>query len=314
MMSEILLSICIPTYNRAEYLKKSIESIVYQEEFKNKQVEIVIADNASTDDTENIVRQYASQFDNLFYYRNDKNIHNDNFPFVLSKGNGKLRRLCNDTLCFENGALKYMCRIIKKYELTKPFLCWLGENNENNEEVNFRNGMRTASYRITSIACFSIWDSECANIESDTFGAELLLWQVRKMLELASRKDEMVLINKKLTCTQMVYKKNIDYGLYHVFYENYFKLLDPYFEIGKLSFDDKDYLEKDLLLNFFVNWCAQWKLQNTKLQYSKTEDLCACIYQQFHKKSYWKKYKKKFNRLYIKLKIKGIFKKLLARG
>lgn len=314
-MSKPLLSICIPTYNRAEYLKKSIESIICQNEFINKQIEIVIVDNASTDKTEDVVKHYVEQYDNVIYYRNKRNIGNDNFPFVLSKGNGLLRRLCNDTLCFEAGALKLICDIVKKYERIKPYICWLGAKDRPDiEELNFSDGIKTASFWITSIACFSIWDNECDGIETDTYGAELLLWQVRKTLELSSEKDNVVLINKTLTSTQNVYKKNISYGLYHVFYENYFTLLSPYFENGKLKEEDRDYLEKDLLLNFFPEWCVKWKLQNTTLQYSKTEDLCASVYQQYHSKPYWKEYNKKCNRIYWKLWIKSIVKKILGRG
>lgn len=314
-MDKPLLSICIPTYNRAEYLKNSIESIICQDEFKNKQVEIVIADNASTDNTESVARPYAQRYGNIFYYRNEKNINNDNFPFVLSKGNGILRRLCNDTLCFEAGALKYICDVVRKYEQTKPYICWLGSKGRPDiERMNFSKGIKTASYWITAIACFSIWDNECDGIEKDTYGTELMLWQVRKTLELSAEKDNMVLINKALTSTQNVYKKDVSYGLYHVFFENYFTLLNPYFESGKLTEDDKNYLEKDLLLNFFLDWCVKWKLQNTTLQYSKTEDLCVKVYQQYHMKPYWKEYEKKFNQAYWRLKIKGRVKKILGRG
>ena len=314
-MNKPLLSICIPTYNRAEYLKNSIESIICQDEFKNKQVEIVIADNASTDNTESVARPYAQRYENIFYYRNEKNINNDNFPFVLSRGNGILRRLCNDTLCFEAGALKYICDVVRKYAQTKPYICWLGSKGRSDiERMNFSKGIKTASYWITAIACFSIWDNECDGIEKDTYGTELMMWQVRKTLELSAEKDNMVLINKALTSTQNVYKKDVSYGLYHVFFENYFTLLNPYFESGKLTEDDKNYLEKDLLLNFFLDWCVKWKLQNTTLQYSKTEDLCVKVYQQYHMKPYWKEYEKKFNQAYWRLKIKGRVKKILGRG
>lgn len=314
-MTRPLLSICIPTYNRAEYLAKSIESIICQEEFKTKQVEIVISDNASTDNTEYVAKDYANKYENIYYYRNAENISNDNFPLVLSKGNGILRRLCNDTLCFETGSLHYICEIIKKYEKTKPFICWHGiKEHPEIEELDFKEGIKKISYWVTSIACFSIWENECIGIEKDTFGADLKLWQVRKMLELSCLKNKVVIINKKLTVTQMVQSKNISYGLYQVFYENYFILLDPYFANGKLTKEDKEFLEKDLLFNFFTDWCVQWKLQNTTLQYSKTEDLCECIYQQYHNKPYWNEYTKEFNRIYWKLKVKGTIKKILGRG
>ena len=313
-MEKPLLSICIPTYNRAEYLVKSIESIIDQEEFKLGQVEIVISDNASEDDTENVVKQYTNEYENIIYYRNTENIGNDNFPFVLSKGNGILRRLCNDTLCFKEGALKYICNIIKEYKKTKPFICWLGANSGFEiKELDFRNGIKAISYWITSIACFSIWDDECVGIEKDTYGAELLLWQVRKTLELSCEKDKVVIINKSLTITQSIHRKNISYGLFHVFYENYFKLLAPYFENGKLTVADKDYLEKDLLLNFFPAWCAKWKLQTASLQYSESEDLWGMIYQQFHDKTYWRVYLIKLYKVYWEIKVKEALKKFLKR-
>ena len=46
-----LVSICIPTYNRVEQLKITMESIMAQPEFREGKVEIVISDNASDDDT-----------------------------------------------------------------------------------------------------------------------------------------------------------------------------------------------------------------------------------------------------------------------
>jgi len=48
-----LLSICIPTYNRAEYLEEAIYNIVTDDAFCDK-VEIIISDNASTDNTKQV--------------------------------------------------------------------------------------------------------------------------------------------------------------------------------------------------------------------------------------------------------------------
>ena len=311
-MNKPLLSICIPTYNRAEYLKKSIESVICQEEFGLGNVEIVISDNLSTDDTEIVGREYSDRYPNIIYHRNDKNINNDNFPLVLSLGNGTLRRLCNDTLCFEKGSLKYICNIIMKFSEKKPFLCWCGLNKKSEiEELSFEEGVKEISYWITSIACFSIWDTECNDLENDTYGAELLLWQVRKSLELASKKGSMVLINKHLTYTQEVKGKNVSYGLYKVFYQNYFTLYDPYFESGRLSVEDKNFLEEDLLLRFFPAWCVKWKMQDSSLRYSKTEDLRDAIYKQYHDKPYWGRYKRIYNKIYITTKIKNVLKRII---
>lgn len=71
-----LLSICIPTYNREKYLKRLLDSIVTQNEFKNtKDVEIVISDNASTDWTKKMVANYIKVFwDKIKFFQNKENI------------------------------------------------------------------------------------------------------------------------------------------------------------------------------------------------------------------------------------------------
>ncbi len=53
-----LISICIPTYNRAELLKEALQSILKQ---KYKNYEIVIVDDGSTGDTEKVIREFNSQ-------------------------------------------------------------------------------------------------------------------------------------------------------------------------------------------------------------------------------------------------------------
>ena len=98
-MSKPLLSICIPTRNRAEYLEKSIDSLIRQEEFPH--VEVVILDNCSTDGTEKVDRGYQQKFNNIIYHRNTEDISDKNFPMVTMIAHGIYRKLFNDTALFE---------------------------------------------------------------------------------------------------------------------------------------------------------------------------------------------------------------------
>jgi len=65
-----LVSICIPAYNTAKFLKESLDSIVNQT-YTNR--EIIVSNNASTDDTEKIVKKYVEKY-KIKYFKNDKNI------------------------------------------------------------------------------------------------------------------------------------------------------------------------------------------------------------------------------------------------
>ena len=64
-----IVSVCIPTYNRAPLLAQAIRSVLGQ---TLQDFELVISDNASTDDTESVVRSFNDP--RIRYVRNHKNL------------------------------------------------------------------------------------------------------------------------------------------------------------------------------------------------------------------------------------------------
>ena len=75
MMDNPLLSICIATYNRAQYLAQCLESFIYQaESLEEGLIEVLISDNCSTDNTSEIVEKYLGRFRFIRYFVNNENI------------------------------------------------------------------------------------------------------------------------------------------------------------------------------------------------------------------------------------------------
>jgi len=66
-----LVSICIPTFNRAQMVLRAIESCINQT-YKN--IEIVVSDSASADNTREVVLNYANRDSRIKYFRNETNI------------------------------------------------------------------------------------------------------------------------------------------------------------------------------------------------------------------------------------------------
>lgn len=111
MENRIILSICIPTYDRAEYLRQCVESIVKQ--FDNldvkNAVEIVISDNNSTDHTASVVREFAEKFDNIRYFRNEINIGFDlNVVNVVKQSTTKYCWYLGDDDVIVSGAILFI--------------------------------------------------------------------------------------------------------------------------------------------------------------------------------------------------------------
>ena len=90
-----LLSICIPTYNRANLLR---ETLAHLREVCSENVEIVISDNCSGDDTQDAIRSFASRFAHFRTIRQTENRGGIvNFSAALSGASGKyLYPLCDD--------------------------------------------------------------------------------------------------------------------------------------------------------------------------------------------------------------------------
>lgn len=79
-----LVSIGMPVYNGESFLQEALDSLLAQT-FEN--FELIISDNASTDKTESICREYAAKDQRIRYYRNPLNIgcaQNFNRVFKLS--------------------------------------------------------------------------------------------------------------------------------------------------------------------------------------------------------------------------------------
>lgn len=83
---EIVVNIGMPVYNGENFIGEAIDSLIAQS-YKN--FEIIISDNASTDNTEVICREYAERDDRIRYVRQPSNIGAAaNFDFVLKQGQG----------------------------------------------------------------------------------------------------------------------------------------------------------------------------------------------------------------------------------
>lgn len=85
-MNEPRVSIGMPVYNGANYLRSALDSLL-QQDFTD--FELIISDNASTDETALICQEYAAKDKRIQYSRNESNIgaaRNYNRVFTLARG------------------------------------------------------------------------------------------------------------------------------------------------------------------------------------------------------------------------------------
>jgi len=87
-----LVTIAIPTYNRANYLQEAIQSALSQ---TYTHLEIIVSDNASDDNTQEVVSKFCDP--RISYIRQDTNVGmHANWQFCLEKAAGEFFLLLSD--------------------------------------------------------------------------------------------------------------------------------------------------------------------------------------------------------------------------
>ncbi|MGE1101269.1 glycosyltransferase family 2 protein [Peribacillus simplex] len=161
---DVLISVVIPTYNRGSLLKRTINSVLNQT-YSN--FELIIIDDASTDNTEDLIKSYNDP--RISYTRlesNSKGTKTRNLG--IQKASGEFIALLDSDDEWVNNKLEKQLSYIKQFNSDK-IICFTGlilidENNKSlttNEDLNetddimdyillHDNWVQTSSYMISS--------------------------------------------------------------------------------------------------------------------------------------------------------------------
>lgn len=135
-----LISIVLPVYNGAEFLKDSIDSVISQ---THQNWELLILDDCSTDETPNIALEYEAKDQRIHYYRNEKNLKlpgNLNKGFGLAKG--EYLTWSSDDNRYRPEALETMLRTLKDQQVGLVFASYqvIDEHDQEIQVISAANG------------------------------------------------------------------------------------------------------------------------------------------------------------------------------
>lgn len=289
-MTKPLLSICIPTHNRAAFLYRTLRSITDNPIFANgDDVEIVISDNASTDATPEVAELFVDKYgDKVVYSRNDVDIADKNFEKAIRLARGAFRKFANDTLCFADGGLQTVLTAVKENIKKRPVLFFSGKDEHSDCACRgLDEFVREVSFLTTWIGAFGVWDDELESFADCSADKQLI--QTEAVLRAVADKKEAVVVNRRFGRTQSVWDKP-GYVVEKVFGQYYLDILNGYVNRGELSkqvfsAEKKRVLQKHILSFYFSKnmKCERTGLfKNLKKYYAfspyfYTGALAACI-------------------------------------
>jgi glycosyltransferase involved in cell wall biosynthesis len=250
-----LLSICIPTRDRAGYLEKSLQSIVQQEFFTaTGLVEIVISDNCSSDNTFEVCSEFINKYpENIKYFRNDENLNDLNFELALSRGSGSFLKIMNDNVVWATGSLEYIANLIKISENVNPLIFFLNNVKVMKEPLyiynNVNDFMDVISHHVTWLGGFGIWKSQFDEVTDFSRKEKLALVQMDVLLRLIDSGISCVVDNLKIFYPDQTLRKG-NYNVAKVFGNHYLEILNEYKE--KISPILLKRLKEDVFLDHIV--------------------------------------------------------------
>lgn len=244
------MSICIPTYNRCNYLERTLCSIVDNEGF-DERTEIIISDNCSTDETSKIAQKYTMKYSNIHYFKNSENIKDRNFFVSLERGRGCYLKLLNDTARLKKGSLKNMLDIIDSTSDKKLVFFYNNESSFHSNEIchviSLSSFLSSTSFYMTWIANFGLWAHLLHTINKPFQYSSLMLLQVDWQLQLIKNVPSADIIWGDFIAAEDVEGKG-GYNIFKVFVENYLFLLRK--NLGRWNYCIA--IEKYRLLKFFL--------------------------------------------------------------
>ena len=129
MNDNILLSLAVTTYNRRDFLETAVNRYIKQilNGGLEKEVEIVISNDASPDNTFEYVTKIDSQYSFIRGFNQPKNLGvTKNLEWIVNEARGEYVQLCGDDDLFADDAIT---TIVKKLKATKPNFVLVNTNN-----------------------------------------------------------------------------------------------------------------------------------------------------------------------------------------
>jgi len=253
-INEILLSICIPTYNRSEILNGNLSRIHNQIKGKNLPIEIIVSDNCSADNTANIVQAHISEGMPINYIRNNENLGMDgNFAQCYRRASGKYILVLGDDDYLRKGKLEKLLDYLSKGEYGLVHLKVASNSTEDIQVFDSSEEfLKNISFWITYITSNIVNSKYVIGHDFEKyFGTYLTI--VPLYLTSATSKDKNLLIYDRIFEDGKDSKTNGGYNFFEVFVTNYLSIWKQYARKNKITNILYSYIKYDIFKKYVVD-------------------------------------------------------------
>ena len=250
-----LLSICIPTYNRAKYLDLSLQQFFREfQSIDKSKVELFVSDNASPDITPEVVEKYIQMGLPIVYNRNEKNLGPDgNFILCFRHAKSKYVWLLGDDDYLKEGALSLILDVLERNDVGLLHTCHYKLPKSETVFDNPEKALVQAGVLITFMSASIMRSDAVERVEVNDALLKCNLLQVPFYIESALMWKKVVMIrNTDIFLPQDINAGVYGYNFFKVFIENYLNIWDKFYRERKIQISTYKSIKKQLLWNYVL--------------------------------------------------------------
>lgn len=252
---DILLSICIPTYNRAKFLNDNLKALHNQIQGKELPIEIVVSDNCSTDDTEIVVVNFISRGLNIHYIKNSVNLGMDaNFAQCYRVAKGKYVFAQGDDDYLIDGMLQKLLSVLESGDYGLIHLHTRASSKLPKKEfIDPEEFLGEISFWITYITSNVVNRKYIENYNfEEYFGTHLTI--VPLFLNAALKHRKNLIVYDRIFKDGADTKTNGGYNFFEVFIINYLAIWKKFLKNGRIERNLYLSIKKDVYKNHILKY------------------------------------------------------------
>ena len=262
-----VLSLCIPTYNRAKCLKEQFKRLLTIREEDMNRLEIIISDNHSTDETLQVARDFQEKLD-FIYLRNEENVGADrNFMQCFQKATAKYVWLLGDDDYLQTAHLH---ELLNHLETENYGLVHLSLKHKDKlvfhpyeDQDEFLNKINVI---ITYMSSNIDRTEYIRNINWENYFDTHLI-QVPAHLQATLKSDKNLIVNLPFFDSGVELQNNGGYNIFEVFVKNLVRIFEEFEDHG-ISMNSLLLLKNrisDFIFPYFFNYVVLKKPNNFRL-------------------------------------------------
>lgn len=270
-MKQPLLSITIPTWNRAEILEKALSQLLPQLINYTKEIELIVSDNCSTDKTNSVIESQKEKFKqiNFIHFKQSSNTgYYGNFRKCKELANGKYFWLLSDNEFINDGLIEFLIGTLKEATTINSIHLndWGNFHDENSfKKTEYRSKLlnanelfKVAGYKLTLISSVVFVNKkEEDDVLFEKFNGNSFLGFALFLKSLTDNNQSVLVSGKSL----LTYETKISFNVFKSFTIDMSKCIDEGLRWGVFNSESSETFINNIIYNLTRHHYTDYKIQ-----------------------------------------------------